>query len=301
MDKLEAMRAFVATVDGGSLTAGGRALGRSLPTMVRTLGELEAELGVVLLRRTTRRMSLTDEGQLYLERCRRVLSEVADAEDLVRARHTPLRGRLRITAPVRFGSLHVSSLLMQFVRKHPEIELELSLLDRVVDIIDEGFDLAVRIGQLEDSSLVAREVGRMRTVVCASPSLLRRTGVPRHPKDLLDAPCIGFPVLRGRPWHFTVDGKDKAFSVRGRLEINQAEAAADAVVAGLGFGRFLHYQVQRPLTQRRLRVVLEAFEPAPTPVSLVFGRGAFVSPRLRALVDYLRPRLIDACGGVTAK
>lgn len=291
MNKLEAMRAFVTIVEAGSLTAAGKELGRSLPSMVRTLSELEETLGVVLLRRTTRSMALTDEGRLYLERCRRILVDVDDAEALVRATHTPLHGRLRVTAPVRFGSLHVAPAIYAFVHEHPDIELELVLLDRLVDLVDEGFDLAVRIGPLGDSSLIASEVGSMRHVVCASPDLLRDTGVPRHPRELAELPCVGFPRLRGRPFHFQQGGKALSVAVRGRIDLSQADAAVEACVAGLGFGRFLHYQVAGAVSARRLRIVLEEFELPPQPVRLLWGGAPTVSPRLRALIDWLKPRL----------
>lgn len=286
------MRAFVEIVDRGSLTAAGDALGRSLPTMVRTLAALEADLGATLLRRTTRRMSLTEEGRAYLERCRRILADVAEAEALVGEGGGGPRGHLRVTAPVTFGHMHVAPEVAELLRRHPVLQVELRLLDRVVDLVEEGIDAGVRIAKLPDSSLVAAPLGHVRRVVVASPALLRRTGEPARPEELAERPCVRFEgVSVGTIWQFREGDRDLAISVSGPFATNQIAAALVACERGLGFGAFLSYQVEPALRAGRLRRVLEGFEPAPVPVSLVYPEARLVTSRLRAFLDWMKPRL----------
>lgn len=302
MDKLAAMRAFVEIVDRGSLTAAAAALDRSLPAMVRTLAALERSLGVVLLRRTTRRMALTEEGRAYLERCRRILADVEQAEELVGAGRTEPRGPLRVTAPVLLGQTHVAPAAVDFARRHPAISVELLLLDRVVDLVDEGVDAAVRIAQLPDSSLIAIPVGAVRRVLCASPALLRSQGPPTRPEELSERPCVRFLGLApGDTWHFQDGRRRVSVAVGGRFATNQAAAAVDACVAGLGFGLFLSYQVEPAIRARRLQVVLPEFEPAPIPVSLVHSDARLLSPRLRAFLDFIKPALRERLRGASGR
>jgi DNA-binding transcriptional LysR family regulator len=292
MDKLAAMRAFVEIVDRGSLTAAAKALDRSLPSMVRTLADLERSLSAVLLRRTTRRMSLTEEGRVYLERCRRILADVAQAEALLGSSPRELRGPLRVTAPVLFGQMHVAPAVVDFVRRHPAVEVELLLLDRIVDLVDEGIDAAVRIARLPDSSMIAVPVGQVRRVVCASPQLLRAVGEPRRPEELATRPCVRFRGLTpGSAWTFHDAGRELAVSVGGGFATNHAAAALEACAAGLGFGLFLSYQVEPALRVKQLRVVLRDFEPPPFPVSLVYSDARLLSLRLRVFLDWMKERL----------
>jgi DNA-binding transcriptional LysR family regulator len=292
MDKLAAMRAFVEIVDRGSLTAAGEALDRSLPTIVRMLATLEASLGTVLLRRTTRRMSLTDEGRVYLERCRRILADVEQAEDLVGSAGGEPRGPLVVSAPVMFGRMHVAPAVVEFVRHYPKVEVDLLLLDRVVDLVDEGVDVAVRIARLADSSMIAIPVGEVHRVVCASPKLLKHVGEPKRPEDLADRPCVRFRGLTPESrWLFRDAGRDVAVPVRGGFVTNQADAALGACIAGLGFGLFLSYQVEPAIRARKLRAVLRDYQLPAVPVSLVHAQARMPSPRLRAFVDWMKPRL----------
>lgn len=292
MDKLAAMRAFVEIVDRGSLTAAAEALDRSLPTMVRTLAGLERSLGAVLLRRTTRRMSLTEEGRVYLERCRRILADLEQAEELLGAGSGEPRGPLRVTAPVLFGQMHVAPAVVEFVRRYADVQVELLLLDRIVDLVDEGIDLAVRIARLADSSMIAVPVGHVRRVVCASPKLLRAGGEPSRPEELANRPCVRFRGLAlGNTWHFQQAGREIAVAVRGGFTTNQAAAAIEACAAGLGFGLFLSYQVDPAVRAKRLRVVLRDYEPPPIPVSLVHAEARLLSTRLRVFLDWMKPRL----------
>lgn len=291
MDKLEAMRVFVSIVDRGSLTAAAKELDRSLPTVVRTLAELERSLGATLLRRTTRRMALTEEGRVYLERCRAILHDVREAEELVGERPGEPRGELRVTAPVLFGQMHVAPAVTAFVRRYAGVRVELVLLDRLVNLVEERMDLAVRIGRLADSSLVAKGVGEVRRVVCASPALLRSVGRVRRPEDLEGKPCVGFTSLGHDRWGFYERGRETSVRVEARMCVNHAGAAVEACAEGLGFGRFLSYQVEPAVRAGRLRVVLQPFEPPPAPVSLVYADARLVTSRLRALVDALEKSL----------
>ncbi len=286
------MTSFVQIVDTGSLTAAADAMGTSLTSVVRTLAALEAGLGARLLNRSTRRMALTEEGRDYLERCRRILAEVDEAEAALSARQAQPAGRLAVTAPVMFGRLHVGPVVADFLQAHPQMRVELLLLDRVVDLLDEGLDLAVRIGPLPDSSLVAQALGETRRIVCASPAYLAARGRPGRPADLAIHSCVRFTGLNAAPeWDFVVRGKAVRVPVGGALVTNQVEAALDACARGLGCGRFFSYQSQQLLRDGALERVLTEFEPPAAPVSLVYPHSRLLSSRVRAFVDWAVPRL----------
>jgi DNA-binding transcriptional LysR family regulator len=292
MDKLRAMETFVRIVDRGSLTAAAESLRTSLPSVVRTLAALEAALDVRLLNRTTRRIALTDEGREYHARCQRVLAEVDDAEAALSARRAVPRGRLRVTAPVMFGRLHVAPVITEFVGKHPAVRAELILLDRVVDLVEEGIDVGVRIGRLPDSSLVALPIGETRRVVCASPAYLKRAGTPESPGDLAAHRCVSFAGLApGNEWTFASDGKSTHVMVTPALASNQIDPALDACVGGAGLGQFLSYQVRTLLETGKLKRVLAGFEPAPLPIHAIYPSARLLSSNVRALVDWAVPRL----------
>ena len=294
MDKLRAMLTFVRIVEDGSLTAAADSLRTSPPTVVRALAALERSIGVRLLNRTTRRLSLTDEGRDYYERCRRVLAEVEQAEAALSARRVVPKGRLRITASVLFGRLRVAPIVAEFLQRHPGVEVELLLLDRVVDLVEEGIDVAVRIAHLPESSLVALAVGETRRLICASPAYLRRAGVPAAPGELAQHRCIGFTGLSsGVEW--TV-GRRRSERVRVRpvLITNQVDAAVDACVRGLGCGQFLCYQVQALLDAGKLRRILQEHEPEALPIHVVYPHARLLSSNVRAFLDFAVPRLRKA-------
>ena len=231
MDKLSAMRAFVEIADRGSLTAAADALGKAQPTMVRTLANLEAELGTRLLRRTTRRISLTEEGRGYLERCRQILADVDEAERALVSGDTEPRGELRITEPVTFGQWHVAPAIVAFLQRHTKVRVELFLLDRVVNMLEEGIDLAVRIGELADSSMIANQVGWMRRVVVARPDLLARVGEPATPEDLAGQSCVQFRGLgAGNVWHFNDSKTKSSIAIQSAFATNQSIPAVWASV-----------------------------------------------------------------------
>lgn len=269
MDKLRAMQVFVQIVDAGSLTGAAAVLGMSGPAVVRSLAALERAIGVRLLQRTTRRSSLSDEGREYYERCKRVLAEVDEAETSMSARRSEPHGRLRITAPATYGRMHVAPIVNAFIAKYPEVEVELLLLDRVVDLVEEGLDAAVRIGELPDSTLVARALGETRRVVCAAPAYLRRAGIPKTPAELQAHRCIVFSGLAAaNEWAF--GAKRQRVAVRPVLRTNQVDAALDACIRGLGCGQFLSYQVETALDEGKLKRLLKEYEPPPLPIQIVY-------------------------------
>lgn len=293
MDRLAAMRTFIEIVDRGSLTAAAEALDRSQPAVVRTLAALEKHLGALLLRRTTRRMSLTTEGQEFLERCRRILADVDEAERAVGQDDTEPRGDIRMTAPLEFGRMHLAPALTAFLWRFDQVRIDLLLLDRNVDLVDEGIDLALRIGPLPDSSLIAVRVGEVRRVTVASPALLHRVGMPKNPKAFSSLPCIRQQNLprAETSWPFREASKDIVVPVDGRFGCNQIAAALSACVNGMGFGQFLSYQTQSLVEQNKLRIVLQDFESPPWPVNLVYPGGRLVTSRQRALIGWLKDSL----------
>jgi DNA-binding transcriptional LysR family regulator len=291
MDKLRALRTFVAIADAGSLTAAARRLGSSLPAVVRLLGALEAELGARLFHRTTRRIALTEAGRGYLERCRALLSLLAAAEAELRAEQTEPQGKLRVTAPVFFGARHVASGITAFLQRHPQVSIELQLLDRVVNLVEEGIDVAIRIGDLQDSSLIARPVSSMRRLTVAAPSYLARRGTPEHPRELRAHNCICFVRPSTSAWAFRDGGKPLSVPVQGNLRVNHVAAAADACAAGLGVGNFFTYQVAGELASGALRVVLAPFEVPALPIHVVYPEASLLPARTRAFVEFIREHI----------
>jgi DNA-binding transcriptional LysR family regulator len=295
MDRLDAMAVFMEIAARGSLTRAAESLGRSLPTIVRILATLEAELAVRLFNRTTRRLTITEEGRVYLEHCKRIRAAVADSDEAMRKTHSEPSGRIALTAPVKFGEMHVAPLVAQFLAVYPKVELKLLLLDRLVDLVEEGIDVAIRIAPLEDSTLIARPVGRIRQVVCASPQLLTQVGTPATPQDLSRLPCVQAAGL-GDPaiWKFRTERRAVQVSVTGRLTCNSVGAGIAACVAGCGFGRFLCYQVRPAVARGELAMVLTEFEPEPRPLSLVYSKDALQSARLRTIIEFLERGLKSA-------
>jgi DNA-binding transcriptional LysR family regulator len=286
MDKLAAMETFVRIVDKGSLTAAAAALDTSLPSVVRTLAALERELGARLLNRTTRRMHLTDEGAQYLERCRAILSAVQESEAGFSASRAEPQGRLVVTASVLFGRRYVAPIVNDFLRRHAKVSAELLLVDRVVNLVEEGIDVAVRIGRLRDSSLVAIPVGNVRRVVCASPEYLRRRGIPRAPQDLRSHACIRHTgnALRA-DWQFRVGRRNVAVPINAVLSCSDIDGSLDACVSGLGLGMFLSYQSAPYRNEKKLSYVLEEFETETVPVQVVYAQSKLVTGKVRAFVD----------------
>ncbi len=286
MDKLLAMTTFVRIVDKGSLTAAANALDTSLPTVVRILAALERELGASLLNRTTRRIHLTDAGAQYLERCRIILSEVRDAEAKLSSSQAEPQGRLTVTASVLFGRRYVAPIVSEFILRHRDVNVEMLLVDRVVNAVEEGLDVAVRIGHLRDSSLVAIRIGEVRRVVCASPQYLRRRGVPRTPQEIRAHLCVRHMGTSPRnEWNFRIGRREVSVPITCALVSNEIDSTLDACANGLGLGMFLSYQTAPYRRSNRIRYVLEEFETKPMPVQVVYPRTRRLSTTVRAFVD----------------
>lgn len=286
------MSVLVAVVDAGSLSAAARRLGMPLATVSRKVAELESHLKTRLLHRTTRQLSLTEAGASYVAACRRILEEIGEAERAATGEYAVPKGELVVTAPVVFGRLHVVPVAAEFLAQYPEIDVNLVLTDRVVHLMDEAADVAVRIGELPDSTFVATGVGAVRRVVCASPAYLATHGVPAKPRDLAGHECITFEVLASkRAWVFGAGKSELAVPVHSRLAVNTAEAAIAASMLGVGLVRVLSYQVADALRDGALRVVLDGFESAPLPISLVHKGQAPLPLKLRAFLDFVAPRL----------
>jgi DNA-binding transcriptional LysR family regulator len=286
------MSILLAVVEAGSLSAAARRLGMPLATVSRKISELESRVGARLLSRAGRRAVPTDPGRAYVAAAKRILEDIAEAERAAAGEYSAPRGELIVTAPIVFGRLHVLPVVMDFLRAYPEIAVRLVQADRVIDLAENRVDLAVRIAELPDSSLIASRVGAIRRVVCGSPAYFASRGIPRGPADLGAHDCIGIEGLLEPPaWTFITDNGTESVPIRSRLFVNTAEAAVDAAAAGLGVTRVLSYQVADAVRAGSVEIVLHDFEPPPAPVSLVYpGRGP-LPLKLRAFLDFAAPRL----------
>lgn len=292
MDRLEAMRVFVAVADAGSLSAAARKLKVPLPTVSRKLAQLEQHLGVSLVVRTTRKFVLTEPGRGYLDSCRRLLGEIENAERMAAGEYGAPKGRLYVTAPIVFGRLHVLPVALAFLKAYPEVDLRLSLADRIADMIEEGIDVALRIANLADSSLIAARVGAVKLVTCAAPAYLKANGAPRAPSELIQHHCVASANLSAADrWSFRIDGEDRAVPIRSRLAVTTAEAAIDAAIAGIGITRVLSYQAAAAIKAGKLKPILRPFELPEIPVSLVHPEARLTPPKVRAFLDFAAPRL----------
>jgi DNA-binding transcriptional LysR family regulator len=286
MDRLEAMSAFVAVVEQNGFAPAARRLGISPSAVTRLVAALEEQLGITLLRRTTRSMTLTDAGARYLERARRILSEVEEAERSAQAERNVPSGRLLVTAPATFGRIHVGPLMAAYLKRHTEVSGELLLSDRIVNLVEEGIDLALRIGQLDDSTLMARRVGATRRVVVASPTYLAKHGVPQSPEELPAHDTItfgGFGDSVG--WRFVVDGAEQRVMVASRYTTNSADSAVWYAAEGGGLAMVLAYQAADAIKQGRLQIVLDQFERPALPIQFVYPASRLLSAKVRTFVD----------------
>jgi DNA-binding transcriptional LysR family regulator len=292
MDRLEAMAIVVAAVEAGSLSAASRRLGTPLATISRKVSELEAHLGTRLVTRSSRRLTLTDAGRSYFAACKRILDDVEEAERAASGEYRAPRGELIVTAPLVFGRLHVLPVVAEFLEAYPEIDIRMLLSDRMVNLFEDRVDLAVRIGELPDSSLVATRVGAIRPVVCASPDYFAERGTPRSPADLASHDCVSFEVLNPPDsWTFQSGRSRVSAPVHARLVVDTAEAAIEAAIAGVGITRVLSYQVATAVREGSLTTALREFEPAPWPVHLLHAGGRLLPLKLRAFLDLAVPRI----------
>lgn len=292
MDRLEAMSMLVQVSEAGSFSAAARSLHVPLTTLSRKIADLEAHVGARLLLRTTRKLSLTDAGAIYLAAARRILENVETAEREVAGEVTLPKGQLVITAPIHFGRLHGLPVVAAFLADYPDIDVRLLLTDRNVDLIDDHVDLAIRIGALADSSMIATPVGSTRFVTCVSATSMARA--PRQPSDLTQRHCIAMDT--GQPtvaWRFRHPQSRKALavSITPRLRVTTTEAAVHAAVLGVGFARLFEYQVADAIATGSLRRVLEAYEPEPVPIHLVHTERGSMPLKLRRFLDFAAPAL----------
>ncbi len=290
MDRLDELEVFIAILDSGSLAGAARLLRRSPPAVTRTLAALEDRIGTRLVERTTRRLTPTEAGRRLAQQGRRLL---ADYQAAVREdAEAPLRGTLRITAPVVFGRRHVAPVVNSYLDRYPDMRVELVLNDRNLDLIEEGLDVALRIGPLPDASLVARRVGEVRRLLVASPAYLARRGAPRSLSDLAQHDVIFTAIRALAPeWRFRHDGQDRVVQLKPRLSVNEIDAVLLAAKAGRGLARMLSYQVADELAAGTLLRLLPDTEPPPLPVHLVIASARHMAPKLRAFLDHAAERL----------
>jgi DNA-binding transcriptional LysR family regulator len=289
LDHVAAMSTFVRVVESGSLSGAARAIPSSLTSVSRQIAALEAHYGTQLLLRTTRRLALTEDGRLFYDQAKSVLNEFKQIELLLSSRRDKPAGRLRVSAPTLMGRLLVAPLLPEFLRRHDGISVELLLVDRAVDMVEEDIHVALRVGRLPDSPLIARKLGDLTMIVCAAPSYLQRRGVPQTPDDLRGHDCLVFSDTPGAAqWRFKANRKtDYKIGLSGRLWINSLDALVAAAADGAGIVRVPSWQVAREIAAGRLQRILTAHEPPATPVHLVFPPARLGSPKTRIFVDYL--------------
>ncbi len=292
MDRLESMSILVTAVETGSLSAAARRLGLPLTTVSRKVSDLEAHLKTRLLNRSSRQLGLTDAGRSYVAACKRILEDVGEAERAASGEYSAPKGGLMITAPIVFGRLHVLPVVTEFLAAYPDIDIRFVLADHVVNLLEDPIDLALRIGALPDSGLIATRVGAIRRVVCGSPAYFAAHGTPKHPSELATHACVTFEGLMAPDaWTFDTGKSALSVAIHSRLVINTAEAAVDAATMGLGITRVLSYQIAQAARAGLLSMVLQEFEPPPSPVSLVYAGGRLLPLKLRAFLDFAAPRL----------
>jgi DNA-binding transcriptional LysR family regulator len=286
MDRIDAMQAFVAVADLRGFAPAARKLGLSPSGVTRLIAALEDRLGARLLQRTTRSLTLTDVGARYLERIRRILADVEEAERSAEGERTRPSGRLVVSAPVGFGRLHVSPVMSAYLARYPEVTAELRLSDRMINLVEDGVDLAVRIGHLGDSTLVARHVGEMRRIVVASSAYLKQYGEPKTPEAVASHRTIEFGAGTAAPeWRFVNDGREIRMTVAPRFTSNSADAAIQFAAQGGGLTRVLAYQAAEAIKEGRLRIVLAKFEPPALPIHIVYPTSRLLSAKVRAFID----------------
>jgi len=292
MDKFNLISIFVAVVDTNGFAGAARKLNISPPAVTRAINELETRLNVRLLTRTTRSVRVTDAGARYVEDCRRIIAELADADESVGGAHGVPRGRLTLTAPMLFGAKFVTPIVTEYLQRYSEVGATCLFLDRVVNMMDEGVDVAIRIGELPDSSMQAIRVGQVRSVICASPAYLKKHGIPKSPDDLHNHTIISANSVTPAPeWKLVGNGVDHSVKLQSRLNTSTNDSAVVAAVAGFGLTRLLSYQIADYLRDGQLKTVLGDFEPRMLPIHVVHREGRHASQKARAFIDLAVERL----------
>jgi DNA-binding transcriptional LysR family regulator len=301
VDRIQEMTIFVAVAEHASFAAVARHFVVSTATITRAVAQLEQRLGTLLVVRTTRQLRLTESGLRFAADCRRLLADLNDAESSAAGIHASPRGLLTVTAPQVFGDLHVTPVLAKYLTLHPDVEIRGLLMDRVAPMLDEGIDVAVRIGHLPDSSLTAINVGSVRRMVCASPEYLAAHGSPQHPHELVDRTTISAVMAeRSSNWVFNIGGQPQSVDVRSRLSLTSFTAAIHATLDGWGLTQVPSYQIRAHLNAGRLCAVLETFELPPLPVHVVYAQGRKGSSKVRSFVDFCVMQLrADLASSVT--
>ena len=295
MNPFEDMRLFCQVMESGSFTAAAEQLGLSKQFVSRRLMQLEDRLGVRLLNRSTRRLDVTPLGQSYYESALRLLSDVEQVEQGIAGQNSEPRGTIRLSAPVSFAMAHLGCLLPLFLQRHPQVSVEVDLSDRPVDLIGEGYDLVLRIGTLEDSTLIARRIASVQRVYCASPDYLALRGTPLKPEDLAHHDCLPYGHGRHVQWRFQTKGKLQSVNVSGRMRVNNGELLRDTAIAGLGVTYLPTFIVADALKDGRLVTLLEDFAPEALTLSAVYPQHRQSSRPVQALVAFLRERLAGGC------
>jgi DNA-binding transcriptional LysR family regulator len=291
MDRLTSMSIFVRVVALGGFAAAAREADISATMVARHVQALESRLGSRLLNRTTRRQSLTEVGQIYYDRCKKLLSEVDAAESSVIQLRAAPRGTLRITAPVTFGTKRLAPALADLLRLHPDVNVDLTLNDRVADLVDEGFEAAIRVGHLADSQLVSRPLHPYRSMLCASPDYIRRRGRPKTPQELLAHDCLGFSFAgAGSRWRLSRDGKESTVNFTARLRVNNGEGLRQAALAGIGIILQPEVLLADDVKDKRLVRVLPTWELPARPMQLVYVRDRQATPKLQCFIDFILER-----------
>ena len=288
MDRLDAIATFIAVCDARGFAAAARRLRVSPSVVTRQVASLEQHLGARLLQRTTRSIGLTETGQRFLERARKIMADVGEAERAAQDERAAPSGTLAVAAPLLFGRIHVAPMLARFMQKFPQVSAEMQLSDRIVDLIDDGLDVGIRIGHLPDSQLIVRRLGETRRVVVASPSYLRKHGPPKHPDELARHDTIAFMgFVPTADWRFADKGRELSVRVTPRLVTNSGDVAVGYAIAGGGLARALSYQVRDAIARRELAEVLAPFSLPPLPIQAVYPSSRLVSTKVRAFVDML--------------
>lgn len=291
MARLEDMECFVRVVESGTISAAAERMGVAKSAVSRRLADLEERLGVQLFRRTTRRLNLTDTGRSFYDRCLRILEDVEEAENAVSLEHGTLRGRLRVAVPLTFGLLHLGPAIEDFSRAHPRVEFDLDFNDRQVDLLAEGFDLALRIAELGDSSLIARRLATVHILPCASPDYLARAGTPRHPGELAEHDCLAYTLTREPElWRYRDGDRDGVVRIRPCLRANNGDFLRQAAEAGRGITLQPTFITYRALAGGGLVPILTDFEWPGVPVYAVYPQTRHLSRRVRVFVDFLAER-----------
>jgi DNA-binding transcriptional LysR family regulator len=288
MDRLDGMAAFAAAVEAGSLSGAAKRLGRSLASVSRQISAIERQFGVTLLARTTRRLALTDEGREYYEHVKRIVSEVVDAERTLSAQAKVPHGRLRIGAPTLIGRLRLAPVLSTYLADHPQVSIDLLLMDRLPNLLEDEIDVAIVLGRLPDSSLVRRSLGHVRMVLCAAPDYLASRGVPATPQDLATHECLIFATTPGvASWTFQISGRRTEVEVPARLRSNALDVVVSAALGSTGIARAPSWQVQDHVDAGRLKLVLQDYERPALPLQMIFPDPRHFSRKVQSFADFL--------------